>query len=350
MRALFLFFLSVALWADQITLQNGDRLTGSVVKSDAKTLTFKSELAGVVTVPWESITVIDSKEPLNVTLKAGTVLVGPVTTEGPAFTVQTANAGAVKTEKAAVSAIRSQDEEKAYQAQMERLRNPRLSDLWAGSFDTGFSLARGNADIQTFTLGANAARATTRDKIAVYFTSIYAKNRNLGRFLTSANAVRGGVAYNVNINPKFYVFAQTDQEFDEFQRLDLRSVFGGGAGYNFIKNETTTFTAFGGGTFNREFFSTGLRRSSGEIMGGQELNLKLNKTTAFRERVVFYPNLTFTGEYRLQADAGLVSQFARWLSWQITASNRYITNPAPGAKTNDLLLTTGVRLVFGGAK
>jgi len=37
---------------------------------------------------------------------------------------------------------------------------------------------------------------------------------------------------------------------------------------------------------------------------------------------------------------------ARWLSWQITASDRYLTNPAPGRKTNDLLISSGVRVTF----
>ena len=42
---------SLAL-ADQVTLKNGDRLTGAVVKSDAKVLTLKSEFAGIVAIDW----------------------------------------------------------------------------------------------------------------------------------------------------------------------------------------------------------------------------------------------------------------------------------------------------------
>ena len=40
-----------AAWADQITLRNGDRLTGSLLKSDDKNLVLKSESAGTVTIP-----------------------------------------------------------------------------------------------------------------------------------------------------------------------------------------------------------------------------------------------------------------------------------------------------------
>jgi len=36
--------------ADQVTLKNGDRLTGSVVRSDGKTLVVKTELVGEVNI------------------------------------------------------------------------------------------------------------------------------------------------------------------------------------------------------------------------------------------------------------------------------------------------------------
>ena len=53
----FLFLLMTmvllcpALFADQVSLKNGDRLTGTIVKSDAKTLVLKTEAAGDVTIP-----------------------------------------------------------------------------------------------------------------------------------------------------------------------------------------------------------------------------------------------------------------------------------------------------------
>ena len=51
-----LLALSSTLFADQVTLKNGDRLTGMIVKSDAKTLLIKTEFAGEVTLQWEAVT------------------------------------------------------------------------------------------------------------------------------------------------------------------------------------------------------------------------------------------------------------------------------------------------------
>ena len=40
------------------------------------------------------------------------------------------------------------------------------------------------------------------------------------------------------------------------------------------------------------------------------------------------------------------SEFAGWLAWQLTLSDRYLSNPVPGTKKNDVLLTTGLRLTL----
>lgn len=53
-RAGIVLFLLGALFtgtvlADEVTLKNGDRLTGTIVSSDTKTLVIKTEAAGVVT-------------------------------------------------------------------------------------------------------------------------------------------------------------------------------------------------------------------------------------------------------------------------------------------------------------
>src|SRR5260370_4586105 len=101
---------------------------------------------------------------------------GPVETANGTIEVRTADAGTVSTSKAQIDTIRSKEEQEAYQASIDRFRNPGLLDLWAGFIETGLSLSRGNSDTTTFNLGINAARATKRDKIGVNLTSLYTKN------------------------------------------------------------------------------------------------------------------------------------------------------------------------------
>ncbi len=46
--------------ADQVTLKNGDRLSGTIAKSDGKTLVLKTDYAGDVTVQFDAIQGITS--------------------------------------------------------------------------------------------------------------------------------------------------------------------------------------------------------------------------------------------------------------------------------------------------
>src|SRR6266436_9288152 len=67
-------------FADQITLRNGDHLSGKVVKSDGKTLVLHTEFAGDVTVKFDAITQITTDEELHITISDKKTYVGPVTT------------------------------------------------------------------------------------------------------------------------------------------------------------------------------------------------------------------------------------------------------------------------------
>ena len=71
--------LSSGSFADQITLKNGDRFTGSVVKSDGKTLVLHTEAAGDVTIQSGAIQDIKAEQELHVGLRGRTTAVGPVT-------------------------------------------------------------------------------------------------------------------------------------------------------------------------------------------------------------------------------------------------------------------------------
>ncbi len=365
MKSLFAFrtfalcavlFAATSLAADVVTLKNGDRVTGSVVSSDAKVLIMKTEFLGDVEIQWEAVSSIDSPEKLYVTSEDGQTLVGPVKTDEDALEVATAESGVVEAPLASVAAVRNQEAQDAYMAEIERLRNPKLTDFWRGFFDSGLALTAGNAETTTFSNAAGAVRETTRDKINLYFTSVYAKAETFNPTTeetlsaTTANAIRGGTRYEVNVNDKLFAFGFVDLEFDEFQALDLRNVIGGGPGYHVIKNDRTTFDVFSGASYNQEFFQNDITRRSAELLLGETLSYVISGRTSFNERFAFYPNMSNTGEYRMQFDAGLTTDVFRWLGWNLTFSDRFLSNPVPGRQKNDVLLTTGVRMIFGDEK
>jgi putative salt-induced outer membrane protein YdiY len=346
---LLLSVCAAAAWpafADQITLKNGDRISGSIVKSDTKNLVLKSEFAGTVTISWDAITVVTATDAVYVGLKDGQIVVGPVETAGANLTIRTQTTGTVSAAKDSVQFIRDKDEETAFEKEADRLKNPRLIDLWAGTLDLGFAAAQGNSKTESLTLSANANRSTTRDKITVNYTSLFASSDITGKSTTTANSKRGGIGYDLNLNPREFVFGSVDLESDQFQSLDLRFTPAGGAGYHAIHTDPTQLDLMLGASANREFFSTGLNRTSAEVLLGEELTHKFSATSSIHEKLVFFPNMSYTGQYRFNFDINWVTAVRKWFSWQVNISDRFLSNPVQGRKTNDVVYSTGARLVF----
>src|SRR5690348_54536 len=78
--AVVLIILTGTAIADQVTMKNGDRVTGAIVKQDGKTITIKTVNFGVVTAPWDQVAAVQSDQPVTVVLKDGKTVAGTLST------------------------------------------------------------------------------------------------------------------------------------------------------------------------------------------------------------------------------------------------------------------------------
>ncbi len=272
----FLFLFPLALFADQIILKNGDRLTGTIEKSDDKTLIIKTEFAGEVMVQWDAVQEITSTQKLHVNLNNGKTVAGTVTTADGNLTIATADAGTVTQPKGSVSKIFGEAEQAAY----EKSLHPGLLEGWQGGINVGFGLTRGNSQTKNLALAFVADRKGWNDKLSLYTNSIYAANDAPGATpTTTANAVQGGIRYDHDLTPRLFAYVGADFQTDALQTLDLRSVFGGGLGWHAIKNDRTTLDLLGGGDYTREKYSALTSRRFAVISAGEELIPKLGMNT-----------------------------------------------------------------------
>jgi hypothetical protein len=341
LATLYLLSISVLLSADQVVLNNGDTISGNIVKKDGDKLTLKSDFLGEVSMPWSAVRSVRSDADLTVVLPGGEAVQGKLNTSGNDLQVATA-AGPRTAPLAGVGAIRNTGEQRTY----ERLQHPRLLELWTGYFDLGLSLARGNAHTDTLATAFNASRITRTSKLTTYFNEIFASARINGVTESTASAIRGGWSYNHNISSRTFLGALNDYEHDRFQNLDLRFVLGGGAGYNVIKKDRMRLDVLGGADYERENFMSQIQRNSAEANFGDELLYKLSGITTLNQSSRFFANLSDSGQYRINFDLGAVTTLKKWLGWQLTVSDRFLSNPVFGRQRNDLLLSTGFRVSF----
>jgi putative salt-induced outer membrane protein YdiY len=345
---LALALLSSLLHADQVVLKNGDRLTGTIEKSDDKSLVIRTEFAGEVTMQWGAVQEVKSEQPLHVGLKDGRMVVGAISTSGTNVDVATKGGEAVEVPKESIVAMRSDAEQLAW----EKLQHPGLLRGWNGGVNLGFGLTGGNSETKNLALGFNAVRTGLHDKLTLYAASVYSTN-DLAPSATrvTANTNRGGARYDRDITPRLFAFVNTDFFTDALQDLNLRSVFGGGLGAHVIKHPSTTLDILGGIAYTRENYTqvAPLPRLIHSFAAGQlgdEFLRKLGKSTVITQRAYFFPDFNSAGEYRATFDLGTVTKLNKWLGWQNSLGDVYVTNPPTGKKKNDVVFTTGLNVTF----
>ena len=343
----WLSVLSPLLFADQVVLQNGDRLTGTITKSDSKTLIIKTDFAGDVTVQWPAVQQITSSQPLHVATQDGKTVVGTVATSDGSLAVA-ASTGTVHVDKASVTALRSDSEQAAY----EKSLHPTLWQGWTAGANVGFALTRGNSESKSLALAFTGDRKTSHDEIAMYTNTVYATN-DLPTAVphVTANATQGGARYDRNFTKVLFGFGSADFQTDALQMLNLRSVLGGGLGAHVINTSKTTLDFFTGGNYTRENY-VGISRNFAALTLGEELMHKVGAATVLTEKLYFYPDLSQTGQYRGAFNFGTITKISKWLGWQNAFGDIYVSNPPADPTTglrpkqNDLQLTTGLNVTF----
>jgi len=358
--------LAIPMFADQIVLKNGDRLTGSIAKSDGKQLVIKTDYAGDVTVKFDAIQSLTSSGDLNVTL-GGKTAVGPVTTSGDDVIVATKTTGPVEAPKASVTLVRSPAEQAAY----EKSLHPGLAEGWAGGMNVGFAFTAGNSETKNLNIGFTGVRTGFHDKLALYENSIYATTAK-PTSQTTANSNGGGIRYDHDFASRTFAFVSGDFFSNSLQDLSLRSILGGGIGFHAIKNANTSLDLLAGLNYTHESFS-GIADpnpppvtfspsdSSAALTVGDTFTHKLGKSTVLTQSFFLYPSLTQTtialpgnlsekervirGAFNL----GMVTKLNKWLGWQMAFGDVFDNHPpfaTPRIERNDMTFATGLNFSF----
>ena len=331
--------------ADQIVMKDGDRITGEIIKKDGQTVTMRSRNFGTVTLKWDDIVTVTTDQPLNVVLPGDRTVRANLQRQDERIEVTTPGVPQTVAPNDIV-ALRDDTEQRAY----VRLLHPGPFDLWTITGSFNLAGTKGNARTSTVTTPINFLRASNTSRTTAYFNSIGATALVNGVNAQTARAVRGGWSYSRNLTKVVLANAFNDYEHDKFQSLDLRVVTGAGMGYQFWAAEAGRMALVGGGAWNRERFSPATTpsffRSSAEAYWGDDFNYKLNTRTSVVHTFRMFNDLSDTGQYRINFDLNVVTQLTKWLNWNVSLSNRYLSDPAVGRRRNDLLYTTGLGFTF----
>jgi putative salt-induced outer membrane protein len=221
---------------------------------------------------------------------------------------------------------------------------------WRSLFTAGASLASGNTDAKSASVGADIVRLRTFDKWSLTGAGQYGRTDGA----TTAEHLGGSAVYTRDITPQWYGFGELDLLRDQPSDIASRVTLGSGLGLHVFKkpDQTWDVSAGFGYTHDRYIHEQVVEdapRGSynhAELLLAEESNNKLTDTTTFKQKLTIYPSLRDSDSVRTVFDAGLSVAMTQSLALTATLSHRYDSRPGAGVGRTDTLFVTGVSLRF----
>ena len=324
------------LHADQVHLKNGDRLTGKITRLVGGKMTLASDLTGQVTIDLKDIATFSSDAPIEIHLEDGTVLHQPVTLSEP-------------NEFAIV-------EGRALRPQRFRLADvvsinppPKPQPKWTGSLSGAVSSTHGNTKAEAITGSLSVGRRSEKDRTTA--GADYAKgkqrDRETGEDRTTEDWWRAKAQYDYFFTKKFFGFLNGRYEKDAIAELDRRVVVGGGAGYQWIETDITSFsTGFGLASLYEKFDNETDSNSELSLQAGYNFDRHISETLHFLHDLTYFPSLDKFSDYYLTTTAELRATLTKSMFANFKVIFNYDTTPALGQGSTDLKYLLGVGMSF----
>ncbi len=322
---LFVLAIAPAAVADEITMTNGDRLTGRVVEAKDGSLLFDPPYAPAVSLRMDRIAAIATDEEVTLRMVDKEVLRGRlVTVEG----------------ELRLLASEARDETVIV---WERVRSINVPDaVWSGTVFAGGVHQAGNTERLSLNVGADAVRRTLDDRLSFSFLYNYAEED--GDLIT--RDVYGAMKYDYFVTERLYVLLSVEMLKDRFRDLNLRTVVGPGLGRQLWGEDGRTLALEAGVTWFSENRIVEEDEQWITARLGLVFRYRFTPWLRFSDTLTLYPSLEDGGDYTLRNDAALVTSLGS--AWSLRLGNLWERDidPSPGVKKDDLRTTLSLQYSF----
>ncbi|WP_429886482.1 DUF481 domain-containing protein [Geoalkalibacter halelectricus] len=327
---LFATILFIALGAntagaDQITLHNGDRITGTVVDAKGGKLNILTPYAAKFAVAMDQIATIETDAPVTLRFYSTEILKGRLATrEGQIL-------------------LLASEERSDTVIAWDQVRSINVPDItWSGNIFLGGAHQAGNTDRMSLTFGADAVRRSPEDRFSLSFLYNYAEEDGE---LTTRDAY-GSMKYDYFFTPRFYGLLSVELLKDRFKDLNLRAVVGPGVGYQVWDDTRKGLDLEAGVAYFSEDRIDGEDEQWITARLAAIFRYQITPWLRFTDTLILYPHLEDGGEYTLRNDATLITSLGS--AWSLRLGNIWErdSDPAPGVKKDDFRTTLALQYSF----
>ena len=328
---LVLSLFSAPAMAATVVLNNGDKLTGQVIRLSDNILTLESPIYGEVEIPWRKVSELNSSDAVTVQLQDGRTAKGGVNLNAQGeLTIDQGELGRSNNlRKADVAFLNPPvvDNSVKYsgRANLGGVFNRGNSQDDALNFDTEF-IARTPANRYTVAAEVNEAEST-----GVTTTS--------NRYLLTQ--------YDAFLSEKDYLFVNAKVKQDKLADLNLRSTLGAGYGYQFFETEIAKMSTEYGLAYIREDYQLAPDEAFPSLSLGLDYERKF-----WKKKLVFFNNYDLSLSLENMSDAlfktkvGLRLPIVDNVNVATQVNVDYDNMPPPGVRKTDTSLVFSVGYGF----
>lgn len=340
---------------DVLIFTDGEKLIGQFEHSSGSSVTFKSDMAGEVTVDWSKIKELHTSQKVAVVPKSVTLgrnidtskipqgtlsmtdqkLTVTPSAQGTPQTIPVGNAGHV-----------------IDQATFERdaVHNPGFFNGWSGAIAAGASLVQATQSSRTFTGAFNFVRAippeswlSPRNRTIVDFSASYGKVSQPGTPTVKTDIIHGDAERDEYLTSRLYGFGQAAWDHNFSQGLDLMQSYGGGLGLTAYKTDNAELDFKGSIDYIKQQFTDSSQNENliGAILG-QTYHRGFARGIVLNEALSVTPSFNVASAYSALGSVTLGLPLYKKFNLVFGVLDSFLNNPPPAFKKNSFQFTASL--------
>ena len=345
---------------DVLVFNNGDRLTGQMLRAVGSNVVFKSDNLGELTIPLDKVSELRSSTEfvgLTKDLKKHKA-VGVVEVKGPNVEIVRRAAGTGQ-EVVEVSIPKKDVGYLIDQASFDREIAHHASPWqgWNGAVTAGITLVRSTDNSTTVTAGLNLVRTIPtvpylphRNRTTVNVNESYGELTTAADpatatpfSLAKTNIFHADSERDEYFTQRFFALADTSFDHNYSQGLQLQQVYGIGAGWTPVQAAKQQLDLKGDIHYEKQIFQA--VASNLNIVGSTFTEIyrrSLPRKVVFTETGNYLPAWNQLYAYSANISGALTLPLFKRLSVSLSTTDNYLNNPAPYFLKNSYQFVTGI--------
>lgn len=334
---------------DVIVFTNGDKLAGHFVKGNARSVTFKSDALGDLTIEWSKVTELRTSVQVAVVPKGVKIRKHGDVSAVPQGTLAVEKSVIELTPPKSIPVGDAQVivDQPAFQNAVTRA--PSFFSDWKGSVTAGATVVAATQNSRSFNGAVSLIRAEPTEnwldptnRTVFNFAETYGEVTQPGTPTVKTSIFHFDGQRDQYFTTRLFVFGEGAFDHNYSQGLDLQQTYNGGIGWTAIDGGNQSLNLKASVSYTRQQFTTGPNENLIGAVIGEDYTRKLGRGMVLTQRGSVTPAFNNTNAYSAAFSALLSIPVYKRLSGATGVVDTYLNNPPPAFKKNSFQFTLGV--------